>query len=62
MTNVCNKDCQKCQFLNTKADSKGYSWGYGCLKYGDSVLEKDWPNTKFFSAFAEGGLNDGAVY
>lgn len=48
---VCNKDCLKCSLLNTKTDSKGYPWGYDCLKYGDSVLQKDFSNTKFFPIF-----------
>lgn len=51
MSNVCNKDCLKCNYLNTKADSKGYPWGYDCMKYGDSVLEKDFSSTKFFELF-----------
>lgn len=51
MTKVCNKDCSKCSSLNTKTDSKGYPWGYNCLKYGDSVLQEDFSNTKFFPIF-----------
>lgn len=63
MTNVCNKDCLKCNYLNTKADSKGYPWGYDCMKYGDSVLEKDLSNTKFFPIFevTGGGANNGTI-
>ena len=60
MTNVCNRDCSKCNFLNTKTDSKGYPWGYDCMKYGDSVLEKDFSNTKVFAIFEStgGGAGD----
>ena len=64
MTNVCNKDCAKCKFLNTKTDSKGYPWGYDCMKYGDSVLEKDFSNTKFFPVFeiVGGRASDRTIY
>lgn len=51
MIKVCNKDCSKCSSLNTKIDSKGYPWGYDCLKYGDSVLQEDFSDTKVFSIF-----------
>lgn len=44
----CNKDCNKCKSLNTKVDSRGYPWGYECLKYGNSVLQEDFRNTKAF--------------
>lgn len=37
----CNKDC-------TKVDDRGYPWGYECLKYGNSVLQEDFRNTKTF--------------
>ena len=44
----CNKDCNKCKQLNIKVDDKGYPWGYECLKYGDSVLIKNFSDTKQF--------------
>lgn len=44
----CNKDCEKCRQLNTKVDGKGYPWGYECMKYGDSILRKDFHSTKVF--------------
>lgn len=61
--NVCNKDCTKCKFLNTKTDNEGYSWGYDCMKYEDSVLKKDFTNTKFFaiSEGIKGGVNDRTI-
>ena len=60
MTNVCNKDCTKCNYLNIKTDSKGYPWGYDCMKYENSVLEKDFSNTKFFPVFEiTGGESSG---
>lgn len=63
MTNVCNRDCSKCKYLKTKTDSKGYPWGYDCMKYGNSVLEKDFSNTKFFPIFENtgGGASDRTI-
>ncbi len=45
---ACNKDCNKCRQLNTKTDDNGYPWGYECLKYGDSVFEEHFRDTKEF--------------
>lgn len=46
---TCGKNCKNCRHLNVKIDNKGYPWGYDCLKYGDSVFEKDFTSTKSFS-------------
>lgn len=48
---TCNKDCGKCKQLNIKTDGKGYPWGYECLKYGDSVLEEHFGDTKEFPIY-----------
>lgn len=49
MSNIkCNKDCSKCNELNTRTDSKGYPFGYECLKYSDTVFKKDFESTKEF--------------
>lgn len=48
---TCNKDCKKCKQLNVKTDNLGYAWGYECLKYGDSVLEEKFGDTKEFPEF-----------
>lgn len=45
---VCNRNCKKCSKLNVKVDDKGYPWGYECLKYGDSVFENKFLDTKEF--------------
>lgn len=45
---VCNRNCKKCSRLNVKVDDKGYPWGYECLKYGDSVFENKFLDTKEF--------------
>ena len=50
---ICNKDCNSCRQLNIKVDDKGYPWGYECLKYGDSVLQKEFSDTKEFSVNKE---------
>lgn len=44
----CNKDCSKCKQLNSRTDDKGYPFGYECMKYGDSVLEGQFRDTKVF--------------
>lgn len=44
----CNKDCSKCKRLNGRTDGKGYPFGYDCLKYGDSVFENQFRDTKVF--------------
>ena len=44
----CHNDCNKCRQLNIKTDNKGYPWGYECLKYGDSVCEEHFKDTKEF--------------
>lgn len=46
---ICNKNCTNCKQLNIKTDNKGYPWGYDCMKYGDSVFEKEFATTKSFS-------------
>lgn len=48
VTRVCNRDCSKCKLLSVKADIKGYPYGYECLKYGESVDQKDFSSTKEF--------------
>ncbi len=45
----CNKDCNKCKYLNGRVDEKGYPYGYDCLKYGDSVFQSDFEDTKEFN-------------
>lgn len=45
---TCNKDCCKCRSLNTNTDDKGYPYSYTCLKYEDTVFQKDFQNTKKF--------------
>lgn len=49
---TCNRDCEKCKQLNIKVDKLGYPWGYECLKYGDSVFQEKFKNTKEFSDFS----------
>lgn len=44
----CNKDCSKCKQLNGRTDDKGYSFGYECMKYGDSVFAEQFGDTKVF--------------
>ena len=44
----CNKNCNKCRQLNIRTDEKGYPYGYDCLKYGDSVFQDKFENTKEF--------------
>lgn len=44
----CSKDCSKCTHLNVRTDDKGYPFGYECLKFGDSVFEETFANTKWF--------------
>lgn len=44
----CNKDCNKCKQLNGRTDDKGYTFGYECMKYGDSVFENQFRDTKVF--------------
>lgn len=46
---ICNKMCDTCKHLNTKVDSKGYPWGYDCLKYHDSVFYDSFHNSKYFT-------------
>lgn len=52
MKAFCNRDCKKCNQLNTKTDSSGYLWGYECMKYNDSVRSKDFESTKEFDVEA----------
>lgn len=44
----CNKNCNKCKQLNVRVDGKGYPYGYDCMKYGDSVFQSDFMDTKEF--------------
>ena len=44
----CNKNCNKCKRLNIRTDDKGYPYGYDCMKYGDSVFQNEFENTKEF--------------
>lgn len=44
----CNKDCNKCGYLNVRTDDKGYLFGYGCMKYGNSVFREKFRDTKVF--------------
>lgn len=46
----CNKDCNKCKWLNGKVDDKGYTWGYECMKCGDSVMKDQFKDTKEFKS------------
>ncbi len=50
---ICNRNCQNCKKLNIRTDDKGYPYGYECLKYGDSVLEEQFQNTKYFNMSGE---------
>ena len=45
---ICDRDCGKCSRLNIKVDKLGYPWGYECLKYGDSVIRKNFKDVKEF--------------
>ena len=45
----CSKNCSKCKMLNIRTDDKGYPYGYDCMKYGDSVFQNEFENTKKFS-------------
>ena len=36
----CNRDCRKCSKLSADVDDFGYPWGWECLKYADSVIER----------------------
>lgn len=49
---ICNRDCEKCKQLNVKVDKQGYPWGYECLKYGDSVFQEKFKDTKEFLDFS----------
>lgn len=49
---ICNGDCEKCKQLNVKVDKQGYPWGYECLKYGDSVFQEEFKDTKEFPDFS----------
>ena len=49
---ICNRDCEKCKQLNVKVDKQGYPWGYEWLKYGDSVFQKKFKDTKEFLDFS----------
>lgn len=51
---VCNRDCTRCKSLNTKTDNNGYPWGYECMKYGDTVFEKEFKSTKYFEVDKNG--------
>ena len=44
----CNRNCNKCKQLNVRVDDKGYPYGYGCMKYGDSVFWYEFKDTKEF--------------
>lgn len=44
----CNRDCEKCKWLNGKTDDKSYPYAYECLKYGDSVFISEFQSTKTF--------------
>lgn len=46
---ICSKNCISCKRLNIKTDDKGYPWGYECMKYGDSVFQKEFTSTKSFN-------------
>ena len=45
----CSKNCNKCKILNIRTDDKVYPQGYDCMKYGDSVFQNEFENTKKFS-------------
>lgn len=45
---VCNIDCKQRKYLNARTDDKGYPYGYECMKYGDSVFEDEFTNSKIF--------------
>lgn len=49
---ICNGDYEKCKQLNVKVDKQGYPWGYECLKYGDSVFQEEFKDTKEFPDFS----------
>lgn len=44
----CNRNCNKCKHLNVRVDDKEYPYGYDCMKYGDSVFQSDFEDTKEF--------------
>lgn len=44
----CNRNCKKCKQLNIRVDDKGYPYGYECMRYGDSVFQHEFENTKEF--------------
>lgn len=48
---TCHKDCKECKSLNIKTDSKGYPWGYECLRYGDSVFADSFESDKTFHEY-----------
>ena len=49
MMTKCNKDCNECKYLGARTDSKGYPYGYECLKYNDSVFRSQFCDTKEFT-------------
>ena len=44
----CNKDCKKCKHLNARVDNKAQPFAYDCMKFGDSVFDSEFKNTKEF--------------
>lgn len=46
---ACEMNCKYCRHLNIKTDNKGYPWEYECMKYGDTVFEKELASIKSFS-------------
>lgn len=51
-TILCNRNCEKCRQLNARTDDKGYPFGYDCLKYGDSVFQEQFKDTKVFNSYS----------
>ena len=49
---TCNANCNECKKLNIKVDDKGYPYGYECMKYGNSVFQEKFKDTKEFSDFS----------
>lgn len=45
---TCNKNCNKCKYLNSKSERNGQPWRYECLKYNDIVEVTQFQSTKIF--------------
>lgn len=58
MAIVCNEDCTKCKYLNIKLCNRNYWTRHYCMKYKDTVLEKDFLNRKILSVFLGGGSGE----